>query len=83
MVTTSRMGDGTSTASSSFLQKPSKALVCKRVPEGIASRQEAAFMEVWREHRAVAMQPRSEALPSAQSRMEALRARIVGRGNPT
>ena len=55
----------------------------KRAQVGIVAREAVAFKEWWLESRATYLQPRRESLPSAKQRMEALRLRIVARGQAT
>ena len=74
---------GRSSSSGSLFSKPSKELLCRRARNGIAARQEAAFMEEWRESRSISMQPRKEELPSARDRLEAVRARFLARCDAT
>ena len=57
----------------------SKGTRIKRAQDGIDSRNDSAFFSWWREARTSTMQIRSSELPSAHSRMEALRARVVAR----
>ncbi len=81
-----RMPKATASASEmhdSFLHKVSRKTSVKRAQDGLADRQEAEFMEWWREARSSSMQPRSDNLPSAKSRLEALRVRVVARGSAT
>ena len=55
----------------------------KRAGAKHAAKHDAAFMKAWRETLEASMQPRDESAPTAKQRMDALRARLVARGNAT
>ena len=53
--------------------------MARRTRLSINARQEAAFMEWWRESRNHSLQPRSSDAPTAAQRLEALRSRVLAR----
>ena len=60
--------------------KPSRANLLKQSQDGIDSRSEAAFRDWWMESKGKSLQPRSETLPTAKQRIEALHLRVLSRG---
>ena len=46
-----------------------------------SAKQDVSLMKAWRETRAASMQPRDDSAPTAKQRMDALRARLVARGD--
>ena len=63
--------------------RPSFSSAANRAHKNFTDGEEAAFKEWWLESRATSLQPRKESLPSAKQRLEAVRLRVVARGDAT